>query len=129
MYCVYNCQLYLCVCQVGPAEESSHLKYLDENQFLACYIFLSTDTKSTEGNDVTLGICCCGHLCKSAVIINPRRACSARVTVLVCLSVCLSGGCLSVCLLYSRISRNYAANKRYDRATSASHGQRFVLES
>ena len=37
-----------------------------------------------------------------AVFINPRRACAARV---------------------GRISRNYAANKRYIRATSASHGQ------
>ena len=48
-------------------------------------------------------------------IINPRRVCAARLTVLglcVCLSVCLC----SVCpLLYSRISRNYAANKRYER--------------
>ena len=43
-------------------------------------------------------------------IVNPRRACVARVTVLglsVCVSVCPA--------LYSRISPSYAANKRYER--------------
>ena len=47
-------------------------------------------------------------------IINPRRACAARVTVVVlsfCLSVCLSL-CLSV-TTFSAATRNKMANKRY----------------
>ena len=49
---------------------------------------------------------------KVGLFINPRRACAARVTVLglcVCLCVCVSAP------LYSRTSRNYAANKKYER--------------
>ena len=49
-------------------------------------------------------------------IINPRRACAARVTVLglsfrpsVCLSVCLS------VTTFSATTRNKAAKKRYQR--------------
>ena len=56
--------------------------------------------------------------------INPRRACAARVTVVVlsfCLSVCLSvvvlSFCLSVCLsvtTFSAATSNKTANKRYE---------------
>ena len=52
-------------------------------------------------------------------IINPRRACAARITVVVlsfCLSVCLSF-CLSVRLsvtTFSATTSNKTANKRYE---------------
>ena len=63
-----------------------------------------------------------------ADIVNPRRACAARVTVLglcvcvsvclcVCLSVCLSV-CVSVCLsvtTFSATTCNETAKKRYQR--------------
>ena len=45
-----------------------------------------------------------------SVFINPRRACAARVTVVV-LSVCLSV-CLSV-TTFSAATSNKTANKRY----------------
>ena len=48
------------------------------------------------------------------LVINPRRACAARVTVLG-LCVCL---CLSVCLsvtTFSAATRNETAKKRYQR--------------
>ena len=45
-----------------------------------------------------------------SIIINPRRACAARVTVVV-LSFCLSV-CLSV-TTFSAATRNKTANKRY----------------
>ena len=51
---------------------------------------------------------------KDEVIINPRRACAARVTVVV-LCVCVSV-CLSVCLFvhdYSRTTGYEAAYERY----------------
>ena len=48
-------------------------------------------------------------------LVNPRRTCAARVTVLglcVCLSVCL---CVCVCVCYStsHFTRNYSCYKRY----------------
>ena len=48
-------------------------------------------------------------------LINPRRACAARVNNCVCVCVCVSV-CLSVCLsvrTYSCTTRNKAAEKRY----------------
>ena len=44
-------------------------------------------------------------------IVNPRRACAARVTVVgsVCVFVCLS-----VCYSTSRFSNVYSSHKRYD---------------
>ena len=53
---------------------------------------------------------------RQCMIINPRRACAARVTVVVlsfCLSVSLSV-CLSVCMsvtTFSAATRNKTANK------------------
>ena len=55
-----------------------------------------------------------GGLAPARPIINPRRACAARVTVVV-LCVCLSV-CLSVCLFvyyYSRTTGYEAAYERY----------------
>ena len=48
-------------------------------------------------------------------LINPRRACAARVTVLglcVCVCVCLSV-CLCVCYSTSHFSRVYSCHKQY----------------
>ena len=59
-----------------------------------------------------------GRKSSSSDVINPRRACAARVTVVglcVCLSVCLFV-CLFVCLSvddYSRTTRYEAAYERY----------------
>ena len=64
------------------------------------------------------------RVCTLVPFINPRRACAARVTVVVlsfCLSVCLSvvvlSFCLSVCLsvtTFSAATSNKTANKRYE---------------
>ena len=47
------------------------------------------------------------RLCTPLHIINPRRACAARVTVL--------GLCVSVCVCYStsHFTRDYSCHKRY----------------
>ena len=47
--------------------------------------------------------------CVLIVLINPRRACVARVTVLVCVSVCVSVS------TYSRTTGTKLANERYQR--------------
>ena len=50
-------------------------------------------------------------------IINPRRACAARVTVVgsVCLCVCLCVSvCLCVCYLTSHFFNVRLSHKRYD---------------
>ena len=54
-------------------------------------------------------------------VVNPRRACAARVTVLglcVCMCVCV---CVCVSALFSHFAQ--LRGKQEIRATSASHGQ------
>ena len=52
---------------------------------------------------------------KLVLLINPRRACAARVTVVgsVCLCVCVSV-CLCVCYSTSHFSNVRSSHKRYD---------------
>ena len=63
---------------------------------------------------ILLGSLPLAHNAQHSLVINPRRACAARVTVVV-LCVCLSV-CLSVCLFvhdYSRTTGYEAAYERY----------------
>ena len=62
-------------------------------------MFLSDSLRTV---DVAISECPYGHL--SSLLINPRRACAARVTVL-SLSVC---ACVRVCVCY--LANSYAVN-------------------
>ena len=44
-------------------------------------------------------------------VINPRRACAARVTVVGSVCVCV---CVCVCYPTSHLSNVYSSHKRYD---------------